>query len=195
MKLIALTLAAALAAAPAFAADCTPSQADASKIERLDAAWRAALSDARRAHGAELRGLGALVDPKAGLKGRPQPSPGLYRCRTIKLGSDDGLDYVAYPYFRCRVALSPGGDLTLAKITGSQRQVGQVCPVAGRLEDRRTLFLGGMGLGSDPAPAYGAGRDTDVAGIIERIGPKRWRMVTPWPAFESKLDVLELVQR
>lgn len=193
MKLIIATLAVAAAAAPAIAADCTPSRQDAVKIERLDEAWRAALADARRDHAGEVRRLGALADPKAGLKGRPQPSPGVYRCRTIKLGSDGGLPYVAYPYFRCRVELSPGGDLTLAKITGSQRQVGQVCPVAGRLENRRALFLGGMGLGSDPAPAYGVRRDTDVAGVIERIGPKRWRMVTPWPAFESKLDVLELV--
>lgn len=193
MKLIAATLAATFVAAPVIAADCTPSRADAAKIERLDEAWRAALADARREHAGELRRLGALADPKAGLRGRPQPSPDVYRCRTIKLGSGGGLPYVAYPYFRCRVDLSPGGDLSLAKITGSQRQVGQVCPVAGRLEDRRTLFLGGMGLGSDAAPAYGAGRDTDVAGVIERIGPRRWRMVTPWPAFESKLDVLELV--
>ena len=33
---------------------------------------------------------------------------------------------------------------------------------------------------------------SDVAGYVERIGPNRWRLVMPAPAFESKLDVLEL---
>ncbi|WP_091738188.1 DUF4893 domain-containing protein [Phenylobacterium immobile] len=195
MRLLALTLAAVAVAAPTFAADCVPSRADASKIERLDAAWREALANARRDHRADVRKLGALANPKAGLKGRPQPSPGLYRCRTIKLGSQGAaLSYVAYPYFRCRVELTAGGDLRLAKISGSQRQVGDVCPVPGRLGDRRTLFLGGLGLGADRAPAYGASRNTDAAGVIERIGPNRWRMVTPWPAYESKLDILELLR-
>ena len=35
--------------------------------------------------------------------------------------------------------------------------------------------------------------DRDVAAFVERIGPARWRMVIPRPAFESKTDVIELV--
>ena len=30
-------------------------------------------------------------------------------------------------------------------------------------------------------------------GYVERIGEERWRLVLPWPHFESKLDILELV--
>jgi hypothetical protein len=40
---------------------------------------------------------------------------------------------------------------------------------------------------------YGADPERDVAGFIERIGPERWRLVMPWPHFESRLDVMELV--
>ncbi|MDB5668625.1 MAG: hypothetical protein JWL74_1575, partial [Alphaproteobacteria bacterium] len=33
----------------------------------------------------------------------------------------------------------------------------------------------------------------DMAGIVERIGDRRWRIVLPRPSFESIVDVLELV--
>jgi len=32
-----------------------------------------------------------------------------------------------------------------------------------------------------------------VAGWVERVAGRRWRVVMPYPAFESVLDVLELV--
>jgi len=31
-----------------------------------------------------------------------------------------------------------------------------------------------------------------MAGVLERIGPFRWRLVIPWPQSTSKLDVFEL---
>ena len=32
-----------------------------------------------------------------------------------------------------------------------------------------------------------------MAGLVERIGDNRWRLVLPAPAYESMLDVIELV--
>ena len=32
-----------------------------------------------------------------------------------------------------------------------------------------------------------------MAGLVERIGDNRWRLVLPAPAYESLLDVIELV--
>ena len=32
-----------------------------------------------------------------------------------------------------------------------------------------------------------------VSGLVERIGERRWRLVIPWPANESNLDLIELV--
>jgi len=32
-----------------------------------------------------------------------------------------------------------------------------------------------------------------MAGLIERIGTRRWRVVLPYPHFESVLDVVELI--
>ena len=40
---------------------------------------------------------------------------------------------------------------------------------------------------------YGIDETRDVAGYVERIAPGRWRLVLPEPAFESRLDVIELV--
>jgi hypothetical protein len=40
---------------------------------------------------------------------------------------------------------------------------------------------------------YGRDANRDMAGIVQRIGPRRWRLVLPYPHFESLLDVVELV--
>jgi len=169
---------------------------DRDRLARLPEAWREALADARREHAAELAALGALADPEAGLP-RPQPAPGLYRCRVVKLGSVGGtLSYVAYPDFRCRIDLTPGGDLTLTKLTGSQRTSGQLYPerdVEG-VDTDRLIYLGSQAWGADEpsAPGYGRSEARDQIGVLERIGPDRYRLALPWPRQESRLDLLEL---
>lgn len=167
---------------------------DAGALGRLDQAWRLARAEAEdRGFADEVEALGPLVDPNAGLTGRLQPGPGTYRCRTIKLGSqgEGGLAYVAYPFFRCTVELTPGGDLVLTKATGSQRSRGLLYPDT----DRRLVFLGAQAWGDETAwPAYGANRERDQIGVFERIGSERWRLVIPWPKQEAKLEILELVK-
>jgi len=174
--------------------------ADRERLARLPAAWTEALAEARGKNAKEVAALGALADPDAALP-RPHPAPGVYRCRTIKLGSmgeptPHSLAYVAYPHFRCRVELTPGGDLTLAKQTGSQRGTGQFFPErdAQGADTARLIFLGAQAWGSDEASAPGYGRepDRDQIGVLERIGPDRYRLALPWPRQESKLDLLEL---
>jgi hypothetical protein len=32
-----------------------------------------------------------------------------------------------------------------------------------------------------------------MAGVVERIGNQRWRLVLPYPHFESTIDIVELV--
>ena len=170
------------------------SAADASALGRLDQAWRLARAEAEDAgFASQVEALGPLVDPNAGQAGRLQPAPGDYRCRTIKLGakSPGGLAYVAYPFFRCTVELSPGGDLVLTKATGSQRSRGLLYPDT----DRRLVFVGAQAWGSDETgyPAYGQMSERDQVGVFERIGSGRWRLVIPWPKQEAKLEILELV--
>ena len=157
--------------------------------------WRKSFADALASarasgHGAEIAREGALLDPDAALGGAPLPN-GTYACRVIKLGATSAgmLDYVSYPPFVCRVQQER--DLQgLAKLTGSQRPVGLIFPN----DAIRQVFLGTLVLGDErEAMQYGQDHTRDVAGYIERIGPNRWRLVMPDPAFESKLDVMELV--
>lgn len=152
---------------------------------------RAVLAANRSGRDEEVAREGALLQPDAAIvSGGPIPN-GDYRCRVIKLGakSEGLLDFVAYPYFRCRVGQS-GRLQSFAKLTGSQRYVGRIYPG----DALRQVFLGTLVLGDErQAMAYGIDRERDVAGYIERIGPERWRMVMPRPHFESQTDVLELV--
>jgi len=176
------------------------SAADASLLGRLDQAWRLGRAEAEDAGFAQqVEALGPLVDPNAGLTGRLQPAPGTYRCRTIKLGrrvegqdaNSGGLAYVAYPFFACSVELTPGGDLVLTKTTGSQRSRGLLYPDT----DRRLVYVGTQAWGDEATwPAYGANRDRDQVGVLERIGDTRWRLVLPWPKQEAKLELLEIVR-
>lgn len=167
---------------------------DAATLGRLDQAWRLGRAEAEdRGFADQVGALGPLVDPNAAQTGRLQPPPGTYRCRTVKLGAkaEGGLAYVAYPNFRCTVELTPGGDLILTKATGSQRSRGLLYPH----NDNQLVFLGAQAWGDETAyPTYGQTRARDQIGVLERIGPQRWRLVIPWPKQEAKLEILELTR-
>lgn len=163
---------------------------DQSRIERLRLAWQEALSDASRTNSADVRREGKLLSPTAGLP-RPEVTPGSYNCRMFKLGraSPRSKPFEAFKPFFCYVEVE-GNQLTIEKQTGSQRP-------AGRLWDddvpTRMIFLGSLGLGDETTPlAYGDDPKRNMAGVLERIGPFRWRLVIPWPQSTSKLDVFEL---
>lgn len=165
--------------------------ADRERLRDWRGAFVEALAKARAGgHGATIAAEGALLDPDAALGGAPIPN-GEYRCRVIKLGAKQPglLDYVAYPAFNCRIR-QEGRLQRFAKINGSQRPVGIIFPG----DAMRQMFLGTLVLGDElRAMQYGRDPDRDLAALVERIGPARWRMVLPRPAFESTLDVIELV--
>ncbi len=165
---------------------------DRDRYARRDAAWRLALEQARRQTGSgDLDGVGDLIDPGA-VRGDVTPPVGDYRCRTVKLGSqggESGLGYVVYGWFACRIEQTPRG-LKFSKLTGSQRPSGLLFPET----DRQMVMLGSMALSTEPpANSYGQRPDRDLIAVLERIGPQRWRLVLPWPQYESNLDLIELV--
>lgn len=165
---------------------------DLERYQRLDEAWTLGLRQAKQQRGSgNLQSVGNLIIPGA-VQDFPTPPEGQYRCRTIKLGSqggEDGLGYVVYGWFACRIDLTPNG-LKLTKLTGSQRPSGLLFPES----DRRMVFLGSMAVANDPpAASYGQNPDRDMVGVLERIGETRWRLSIPWPQNESNLDLIELV--
>lgn len=164
---------------------------DRERLREWRTAWTEGLAKAAAAgHGPMLEGEDALLQPDAALPWQAPP-PGDYRCRTIKMGAQRTgmLDYVAYPAFLCRIQ-QDNGRLTFAKLTGSQRPMGTILPYSGE----RMVFLGTLQLGDEQRLLqYGVDRDRDMAGLLEKIGDNRWRLVFPYPHFESTIDVLELV--
>jgi hypothetical protein len=165
-------------------------EADRDRIRGWRKAWDEALPLARKTDAGAIAGDAALFDPDRALPGAQLPA-GAYRCRTFKLGANGtgARDFVTYPGFDCRVG-DEGEVKSLQKLTGSQRPAGLIFAQS----DQRAIFLGTLVLGDETAPLrYGLDVNRDMIGYVERIGPKRWRAVFPYPRFESKLDVLELV--
>jgi hypothetical protein len=164
--------------------------ADESRVERMGLAWQEALDEARKTNPNDVRKEGKLLLPRASLP-RPAPTPGSYNCRLIKLGkaTAKSKSFESFKPFFCYVEVE-NDQLTIVKQTGSQRP-------AGRLWDdddaKRLVFLGSLALGEEDQPrAYGDDPKRDMAGVLERIAPFRWRLVIPWPQSTSKLDVFEL---
>lgn len=153
-------------------------------------AWDEALPLARKADAKALAAEPLLFDPDRAL---PEPAlpEGKYRCRTFKLGAKGTAmrDFTAYPWFDCTVA-NEGEVRSLHKVTGSQRPTGLIFPDTAA----RQVFLGTLVLGDETSPLrYGLDANRDMIGYVERIAPKRWRLIFPRPRFESVLDVTELV--
>ncbi len=203
MKKLLITLTLPLAACsaipkdhPTFQAPSTDwrrvaTQDDRTRMRDWRTAFMTALDQARKAgHAADIAREGKLLDPDAALGPVPIPN-GRYKCRVIKLGSKgkELLDYVAYPAFNCRVQQEKQLQ-SLSKLTGSQRHVGLLFAA----DPRRQAFLGTLVLGDEyRAMQYGRDPDRDLAGWVERVDTARWRLILPYPHYESTLDVVELV--
>ena len=164
--------------------------ADEDRLSRLGLAWQEALADAQKSNPADVRREGKLLLPRSALP-RPDPTPGSYNCRLIKLGSASGKgrSFETLKPFFCYVEFEDNL-LTIVKQTGSQRPAGRLWEDD---DPRRLIFLGSLALGNEDQPlAYGDDPKRNMAGVLERIGPFRWRLVIPWPQSTSKLDVFEL---
>ena len=181
---------------PTFAAPSTDwrrvaTSDDRARLREWRTAFTKALGQARKGgHAADIVREGRLLEPDAALGPVPIPN-GRYKCRAIKLGAKSPglLDYIAYPAFDCRIERQ-GQVQSLTKLSGSQRQVGLLFAA----DPRRQIFLGTLVLSDEQrAMQYGSDPDRDLAGWVERIDDARWRLVLPYPRFESTLDVIELV--
>lgn len=189
------------AAIDAYADDSPPptnwrviaTSADRERLRGWRTAWIKALDQVAAAgQSQQIAPLGALMQPDAAQPGATPPA-GDYACRVFKLGSrrPAGPVVTTLPPFTCRVA-QEGGILSLTKLEGGQKPVGLLFPQDGS----RMIFLGTMMLGDERrALEYGRDPERDMIGAFERIGDQRWRLVLPYPRWESLLDVVELVPK
>lgn len=165
--------------------------ADRDRLRLWHDTWSSAMTKAKGAGaGPAIDAQGELFDPDKALANGATPPPGDYHCRVFKLGANGPAahDFTTLPAQDCRIQ-SDGTVSRLDYLTGVQRPAGQIYTDT----PGRSVFLGTMVL-SDETSAMAYGRDTsrDMAGFVERIGPKRWRLTLPSPRFESLLDVVEL---
>lgn len=176
---------------PSDAWKAVASAGDQDRIDRLGLAWQQSLMEAKKRYARDIASEGDLLKPRSALP-RPQPTPGSYNCRMISIGAKDSKSpaFQKFKPFFCYVLSGDEGALTIVKQTGSQRP-------AGRLWDdddpNRMIFLGSLALGDEKEPlAYREDPERDMAGVFERIGPFKWRLVIPWPRSGSMLEVFEL---
>lgn len=184
-----------ITADPPTRADIWQAQAsagDISRIRRIATGWSSGLAEARRAgFGDAVRSEGKLLDPDAGLQ-RPAPTPGIYNCRMVRLGSDKpkSVAFEKFKPFFCHVGIDRDM-FTIIKLTGSQRPAGRMWEDD---DPTRLIFLGSLALGNeDEVLNYGDDPRRDMAGVFERISPFRWRLVIPYPQSGAQLLVFELV--
>lgn len=187
------TGAGAIAVAPAPVAlnwRTVATKADREKLRTWRDAWKIGIERAQRENATGIAAQGMLFDADRALTGAVPP-PGAYRCRVFKLGAKGTAmaEFTSYPDFACRVD-DKGGVSHFYKNSGAQRASGTI------FHDNRAraVFLGTLQLG-DEGRSMDYGRDSgrDLAGFVERIGERRWRMVLPYPQFESIVDVIEMV--
>ena len=164
--------------------------ADRDRLRNWHNAWDEALPATKGVDGGAIAADPALFDPDRALAD-PLPPAGKYRCRTYKLGKGGTAvsGFIANPWFECSIT-DEGEVRGLHKLSGVQRPTGLIFTDT----KARAIFLGTLVLGDESAPLrYGLDESRDMIGYVERIEPRRWRLVLPYPRFESKLDLIELV--
>jgi len=138
---------------------------------------------------ARVAAEGPVLDPKSGLDA-PALSPGSYQCRLVRIGGRRGV--VSYKSDFCYIAIVDGKQ-SFTKQTGTQLPGGWLFDDD---KGKRLIFLGTLRPQQAPsAPPYGQVRQRDVAAVIERIAPFRWRMalVKNDGQGDQMLDIYELI--
>jgi hypothetical protein len=130
-----------------------------------------------------------LLDPSSGLDA-PALSPGSYQCRLVRIGGRRGV--VSYKSDFCYIAMVDGKQ-SFTKQTGTQLPGGWLFDDE---SGKRLIFLGTLRpQQAGSAPPYGEVRQRDVAAVIQRIAPFRWRMalVKNDGQGDQMLDIYELI--
>jgi len=159
---------------------------DSAALDGLSGRWRQALAAGRSANlTRRIEAEGRLLVPEARLA-RAAPAPGTYRCRYVRPG---GRKWVSSVQGFCYVGVE-GGQLSLATEIRGLRLGGYLWELK---DGERLVFLGAaVPAGAKSAAAYGNDPARDTAGLVERIGEFRYRLVLPGAAPGAGLTVVEM---
>lgn len=167
------------------------SEDDQLRIAEMPATWREARAAVTTRYFRLLVKEDELLDPVAA-RAMPTPPPGSYACRLVRLGRDpDGKapPIQSFSQFFCYIKAEGDDRLSFTKQTGTELPGGWLYPDGAR----RLVMMGAQQRApGDNSLPYAAERDRDLIGVVERIGPFRWRLVLPWRGSAPGLDVYEL---
>jgi hypothetical protein len=160
---------------------------DSAALDGLADRWRQALAAGSAARlSRRIAAEGELLIPDARLP-RAAPAPGSYRCRYVRPG---GRRWVGSAQGFCYVGVE-AGQLTLATELRGLRFGGYLWELKG---GDRLVFLGAaVPAGTRTPLAYGENPLSDAAGLVERIGEFRYRLVLPEPSPGTGFTIVELV--
>ncbi len=159
---------------------------DQARIDGLPRRWTEAKTRITRRYAGKVTAEGALLDP-AGALPLPSLPPGPYRCRLVRLGGTAPI--ASFKPDFCYIEGDAKG-VAFTKVDGANLPGGWL------FEDgaTRQVLLGGTRRhANQQSPGYGTDPAGDVAGIVERVGPFRWRLVLPKAGRGALLDIYELV--
>lgn len=170
---------------------------DRARLDAIGTTWALARDEAVKSDAAAVIREGDLLRPEAALPA-PTPTPGLYQCRSVRLGGPEapaatstrrGRTVTRFRTFDCVVAAEQTL-LSFTKVTGTHRPGGYLWPDG----DRRMVFLGGtVEREGEGASAYGNDPLRNRAGMLERIGEFRWRLTLLGQSPVARLEIIELV--
>lgn len=180
---------AVIADQPEWAGVATP--ADQTRLDALPALFAKAVAAVPRNRAGLVTAESALVDPTAAQL-LPELPPGPYYCRLVRFGGR--ARFATYKPDFCYVEVGqkdkPGGNLSFTKQTGSNLPEGWIYPDG----ERRQVFLGAVRrTGERGVRRYGDDPAHDLAGVIERVSPFRWRLILTRAGNGAMLDIYELV--
>lgn len=160
--------------------------ADYARLAALPAVFAEARAAVPKGRAKLLDAEAALVDPTAAQL-MPELPPGPYHCRLVRFGGK--ARFATFKPDFCYVEAGQK-NLSFTKQTGSSLPEGWIYPDG----DRRQVFLGVSRRKGDPGGRrYGDNPGHDLAGVVERVSPFRWRLVLARAGAGATLDVYELV--
>lgn len=162
---------------------------DSDRLTGLPGIWDRALAASQRFR-SQIRREGDLLAPQAA-RNHPAPPPGSYHCRLVKIGAAGGREpaYKSFPEFFCYIRGDRADSLFFTKQTGSELPGGYLHTDG----EQRLVLTGAKQYAATDVPMpYGTEPERDLVGVVERIGPFRWRLVLPWRDGKDGLDIYEL---
>lgn len=167
------------------------SAADYARLAALPKVFAQARSDVPRTRAKLVAAEAELVDPTAAQLAPALP-PGPYHCRLVRFGGKARFATFKPDFCYVDTAQNAAGKsgVSFTKQTGSSLPEGWIYPDG----DRRQVFLGASRRKGEPAGRrYGDNSGSDLAGVIERVSPFRWRLILTQAQGGATLDMYELV--